>query len=110
MFKRLFDYLFGGVTMEEEILRVIDKPMLGLSSRSHFILSANYQVRVFDNILLDDGYLGRCAVVMNLKGGIEDIYDFDGKNLIKKDTTTFVLTCVERRRHDKQGENACKKM
>lgn len=106
MFKRLINHLFGGVTMEEEILRVIDKPMLGLSSRSHFILSNNYQVRVFDNILLDDGYLGRCAVVMNLNGGIEGIYDFDGKNLIKKDTTTFVLTCVERRRHDKQGENS----
>lgn len=106
MFKRIIDYLFGDVTMEEEILRVIDKPMLGLSSRSHFILSANYQVRVFDNILLDDGYLGRCAVVMDVNGGIEGIYDFDGKNLIKKDTTTFVLTCVERRIYNKQGENS----
>lgn len=105
MFKRLINYLFGGVTMEEEILRVIDKPMLGMSHRTHFILSNNYQVHVFDNIVLDDGYLGRCAVIMNLKGGIEATYDFDGKNLIKKDTTTFVLTCVERRRQEKQGEN-----
>lgn len=110
MFKRLINHLFGGVTMEEEILRVIDKPMLGMYHRTHFILSNNYQVHVFDSIVLDDGYLGRCAVVTDVNGGIEGIYDFDGKNLIKKDITTFVLTCVERRRYSEQGETSCKKM